>query len=149
MSRGTQKTDVSPVNEECSLMVCTLHLRHIFGDDVRNHMGTPRRRKRTRKSLFAYNIVRIHSLMIWNKIFDCLIFGDRETPFLPCFPSISKLKPAILLLPDNTEIIRHSVTCSFIGCWEIFSQRKNSFEGYIRRRNFPRSRGDYSTRFQV
>ena len=41
---------------------------------------------------FAYDVVRIHSLMIYNDIVEYNIVGDTKTPLLRCFPFISKLK---------------------------------------------------------
>ena len=41
---------------------------------------------------FAYDIVRIHSLMIHSDLVEYSIVGDTKVPLLRCFPSISKLK---------------------------------------------------------
>ena len=41
---------------------------------------------------FAYNIVRIHSLMIYSDIVEYKIVGNTKTPLLRCFPFISKLE---------------------------------------------------------
>ena len=41
---------------------------------------------------FAYDIVRIHSLMIYGDLVECSIVGDTKAPLLRCFPFISKLK---------------------------------------------------------
>ena len=41
---------------------------------------------------FAYDIVRIHSLMIYSDIVEYNIVGDTKTPLLRCFTFISKLK---------------------------------------------------------
>ena len=41
---------------------------------------------------FAYDIVRIHSMMIYSNLVEYNIVGDTKTPLLRCFPSISKLK---------------------------------------------------------
>ena len=40
----------------------------------------------------AYDIVRIHSLMIYTDIVQYNIVGDTKAPLLRCFPFISKLK---------------------------------------------------------
>ena len=40
---------------------------------------------------FAYDIVRIHSLMIYSDLVEYSIVGDTKTPLLRCFPFISKL----------------------------------------------------------
>ena len=41
---------------------------------------------------FAYDIVRIHSLMVYSNIVEYNIVGDTKAPLLRCFPRISKLK---------------------------------------------------------
>ncbi len=41
---------------------------------------------------FAYDIVRIHSLMIYSDLVEYSIIGDTKVPLLQCFPFISKLK---------------------------------------------------------
>ena len=41
---------------------------------------------------FAYDIVRIHSLMIYSDLVEYNIVGDTKTPLLRCFPFISKLR---------------------------------------------------------
>ena len=41
---------------------------------------------------FAYEILRIHSLMIYTNIVEYNIVGDTKAPLLRCFPFISKLK---------------------------------------------------------
>ena len=41
---------------------------------------------------FAYNIVRIHSRMVYTDIVEYNIVGDKKAPLLRCFPFISKLK---------------------------------------------------------
>ena len=41
---------------------------------------------------FAYDIVRIHSLMIFSDLVEYSIVGDTKAPLQRCFPFISKLK---------------------------------------------------------
>ena len=41
---------------------------------------------------FAYDIVRIHSLMIYSDLVEYKIVGDTKVDLLRCFPFISKLK---------------------------------------------------------
>ena len=41
---------------------------------------------------FAYDNVRIHSLMIYSNLVEYSIVGDTKAPLLRCFPFISKLK---------------------------------------------------------
>ena len=48
--------------------------------------------KRPHEPQFAYDIVRIHSLMIYSDLVEYSIVGDTKAPLLRCFPFISKLK---------------------------------------------------------
>ena len=41
---------------------------------------------------YSYDIIRIHSLMIYSLIIEYNIVGDTKTPFLRCIPFISKVK---------------------------------------------------------
>ena len=92
MDRRTQKILFSLVNDESSLVISIIDLGHIFGGDVRNDWGLLILGKGPHKPLFAYDIVRIHSLMIYLDIVEYNIVGDTKAPLLRCFPFISKVK---------------------------------------------------------
>ena len=57
-------------NEESSLANCSTNLGHIVGGDVRTDLGLLIRGKCLHKPAFVYNIVRIHSLMIYTDIVE-------------------------------------------------------------------------------
>ena len=92
VSRLTQKVKVYLANEESSLAIFSTDLRHIFGGDVRNHLGKLRCGKGPHEPTFAYDILRIHPLMIYTDIVEYNIVANTKAPLLPCFPFISKLK---------------------------------------------------------
>ena len=46
---------------------------------------------------FAYDIVRIHSMMIDSNSVEYSIVGDTKAPLLRCFPFISKLKGGYII----------------------------------------------------
>ena len=48
--------------------------------------------KGSHEPTFAYDTVRIHSLMIYTDIVEYNIVGETKAPLLRCFPFISKLK---------------------------------------------------------
>ena len=48
--------------------------------------------KGAHKPEFAYDIVRIHSLLIYTELIEYNIVGDTKAPLLRCIPFISKLK---------------------------------------------------------
>ena len=92
VSRVTQKVKVYLANEESGLAIFSTDLWHIFGGDVRNDSGILTRGKEPHEPTFAYDIVRIHSLMIETDIVEYNIVGNTKAPLLRCFLFISKLK---------------------------------------------------------
>ncbi len=79
-------------NEESSLAIFSTDLGHIFGGDVRDDSGILMRGKEPHEPTFAYDIVRIHSLLIYTDIVEYNIVGDTKALLLRCFLLISKLK---------------------------------------------------------
>ena len=90
--RRTQKNAFLFVSDESFLVISNIDLGHIFGGDVRNDRGLLMLVKGPHKSLFAYDLVRIHSLMIYTDIVEYNIVGDTKAPLLRFFPFISKVK---------------------------------------------------------
>ena len=97
VSRVTQKVKVYLANEESSLAIFSTDLGHKFGGNVRNDSGLLMRGKEPHEPSFAYDNVRIHSLMIYTDIVEYNNFGDTKAPLLRCFPFISKLKSGDIL----------------------------------------------------
>ena len=91
VSRVTQKVKVYLANEESSLAIFSTDLRHVFGGDVRNYLGILVRGKGSHEPTFAYDIVRIHSLMIYPDIVEYNFVGDTKAPLLRRLAFISKL----------------------------------------------------------
>ena len=98
VSRVMQKVKVHLANEESSLAIVCSDLRHLFAGLVRNDLGILMSGKRTHEPTFAYDIVRIHSLMIYTDIKEYNIVGDTKAPLLPCFPFISMLKTGDIII---------------------------------------------------
>ena len=86
------KVKVYLANEESSLAIFSTDLGQIFGGDVRNDLGILMCGKCPHEPTFAYDIVRIHSLMIYTDIAEYKIVADTKAPLLRCFPFNSKLK---------------------------------------------------------
>ena len=70
VSRKTQKVEICLANEESGLALFTTDLGHRFGSNVGNEFGVMLRRKVPNKPEFAYDIVRIHSLMIYTDLIE-------------------------------------------------------------------------------
>ena len=92
VSRKTQKVEIYLANEASGLAFLSTDLGHILGSNVGNEFGVMLRGKGPHKPDFAYDIVRIHSLMIYTDLIEYKIVGDTKAPLLRCFPFISKLK---------------------------------------------------------
>ena len=90
--RRTQKIEIYFSNKESGLAFFSSDLGHNFGSNVGNEFGVMLRGKGPHKPKFAYNIVRIHSVMIYTDLFEYNVVGDTNVPLLRCFPFISKLK---------------------------------------------------------
>ena len=92
VSRRTQKVLSTLANDSSGLAFCSTDLVHIFGNNVGNQFGVLMKRKGPHEPQFAYDIVRIHSLMIYSDLLEYNFVGDMKIPLLRCFLFISKLK---------------------------------------------------------
>ena len=92
VSRRTQKLVIMLGNDTSGLAFCSTGLGHIFSKNVGKEFGVLMIGKGPHEPEFAYDIVRIHSLMIYSSLVEYNIVGDTKTPLLRCFPFISKLK---------------------------------------------------------
>ena len=92
VSRRTHKVVIMLANDSSGLAFCSSDLGHFFGNNVGNQFGVLMKGKGPHEPQFAYDIVRIHSLMIYSDLVECNIVGDTEPLLLRCFPFISKLK---------------------------------------------------------
>ena len=92
VSRRSQKVVIILANNTSGLAFCSTDLGHIFGNNVGNQFGVLMKGKGSHEPHFAYDIVRIHSLMIYSDLVEYSIVGDTKASLLRCFPFISKLK---------------------------------------------------------
>ena len=76
VSRRTQKVEIYLANEGSGLAFFSTDLGHIFGSNVGNEFGVMLRGKGPHKPELAYDIVRIHSLMIYTDLIEYNIVGD-------------------------------------------------------------------------
>ena len=82
VSRRTQKVVILLANDTSDLAFCSTNLGHIFGDNVGNEFGLLMIGKGPHEPEFAYDIVRIHSLMIYSDLVQYSIVGDAKVPLL-------------------------------------------------------------------
>ena len=79
-------------NDSSGLAFCSIDLSQVFMNNVGKDLGVLMIGKRPHEPEFAYDIFRVHSLMIYNDMVEYNIVGDKKEPLLRCFPLISKLK---------------------------------------------------------
>ena len=97
VSRRTKKVEIYLASEGSGLAFFRTDLGHIFGNIVGNEFGVMLREKGPHKPKFAYDLVHIHSLMIYTDLIEYNIVCDTKIPLLRCFPFISKLKAGDVL----------------------------------------------------
>ena len=76
VSRRTQEVANMLANDSSGLAFCSTDLGLIFGYNVGNPFGVLMKRKGPHEPEFAYDIVRIHSLMIYSDIVEYNTVGD-------------------------------------------------------------------------
>ena len=67
-------------------------LGQILGSNVGIECGVILRGKGPRKPDFAFDNVRIHSLMVYTDLIEYNIVGNTKAPLLRCFPFVWQLK---------------------------------------------------------
>ena len=92
VSRRMQKVVFMLANGTSVLEFESTDLGHIFGNNVRNKFGVMMIGKGPHEPEFAYDIVRIISLMIYSDPVEYNFVGDTITHLVRCFSIISKLK---------------------------------------------------------
>ena len=121
VSRKTQNVVILLANDTSGLAFCSTDLGHIFGNNVGNEFGVLMIGKGPHEPKFAYEIVRILSLMIYSNLVEYSIVGDTKAPLLRCFPFISKLKGGDII--TNGQYMNYP-TCSNLQFRPLL---KNSF----------------------
>ena len=84
--RRSQKAVIVLANDTSGLAFGSTDLGHIFGNNVGNQFGVLMKGKGPHEPQFAYDIVRIHSLMIYSDLVEYSIVGDTEAPCYDAFP---------------------------------------------------------------
>ena len=82
VSRRTQKVVIMLANDTSGLAFYSTDLGHIFGNNVGNEFAILMIGKRPHEHELAYDIVRIHSLMIYSDLVEYNNVGDTKTPLL-------------------------------------------------------------------
>ena len=97
MYRRTHKVEIYIANEGSGLAFFSTDLGNIFRSYVGNEIGVMLRGKGPHKPEFAYDIVRIHSFMIYTDLIECNIVGNTKVLLLHCSLFISKLKSEYII----------------------------------------------------
>ena len=89
----TQKVAIHLPEDQSVFIIQSADLSHIFGCDLeQNQTSVIMKEKGPHYPQYSYDIIRIHSLMIYSDIIEYNIVGDTKTPLLRCIPFISKVK---------------------------------------------------------
>ena len=80
VSLRTQTIEIYLANEGSGLAFFSTDLGHICGSNIGNEFGVILRRKGPHKPEFAFDIVRIRSLMIYTDLIEYKIVGDTNGP---------------------------------------------------------------------
>ena len=86
-----QKLGIHLAIEGSRLAFFSTDLGQIFGSNVGIEIGVILSGKGPHKPKFAYDIVRIHSLMIYMDLTEYNIVDNTKAPLLRCFPFNPKL----------------------------------------------------------
>ena len=97
VSRRTQRVVIVLANDTSGLAFCSTDFGHIFGNNMGNQFGVLMKGKGPHEPQFAYDIVRIQSLMIYSDLVEYSINEDTKLPLFRCFLFISKLKGGDIL----------------------------------------------------
>lgn len=93
LDRITQKLEIFLPKKSSQLILYSADLVHIFGCDLRDaRMGLWMAGKGPHNPKYEYDILRIHSFMIYTDIIEYNIVGDAKAPLLRCLPFVPKLK---------------------------------------------------------
>ena len=79
VSRRTQKVVIRLANDTSGLAFCSTDLGHIFGINVGKEFGVLMVGEGPHEPEIAYDIVRIHSLMIYSDLVEYNIVGDNKS----------------------------------------------------------------------
>ena len=92
VSRRSQKIVIILANDTSGFAFCSTDLGHIFRNNVGNQFGVLMKRKGPHEPQSAFDILRIHLLMIYSDLVEYSIVGDTKAPLLQCFSFILELK---------------------------------------------------------
>ena len=89
----TQKNAIHLPEDQSVFIIQSADLNQIFGCDLeQNQTGVIMKGKGPHYPQYSYDIIRIHSLMIYSDIIEYNIKGDTKTPLLRSILFISKVK---------------------------------------------------------
>ena len=89
----TQKIAIHLPEDQSVFIIQSADLSHTFGCDLeQNQTGVIMKGKGPHYPQYSYDIIKIHSLMIYSDIIEHKIVGDTKTPLLLCIPFISKVR---------------------------------------------------------
>ena len=130
----TQKVAIHLPEDQSVFIIQSADLSHIFGCDLeQNQTGVIMKGKGPHYPQYSYDIIRIHSLMIYSDIIEYNIVGDTKTPLLRCIPLISKVKNGDIISTGQYMNYQSFTNLQFKKLIKkLFPQHKNRTKGYYR-----------------
>ena len=98
VNKITQRISLSLPNQNNLIVIFSADLCHVLGcEEAVYGMGVFMSGAGPHFSKFPYEIVRIHTLMIYSDIVEYNIVGDTKAALLRCIPFISKIKNGYII----------------------------------------------------
>ena len=93
VNKITQQISITLPSDQAKLVIYSADLSHVLGVELSSEaMGVFIQGKGPHFPKYTYDIVRIHTIMIYSDIVEYNIVGDTKAPLLRCIPFISKIK---------------------------------------------------------
>ena len=93
VDKMTQTVAVHLTESQSVFMIQISGLSHVFGCELeQSQTGFIMKGKGPHYPQDSYDIIKLHSLMIYSDIIEYNIVGDTKTPLLRCIPFLSKVK---------------------------------------------------------
>ena len=134
LDKITQKFAIHLPEDQSVFIIQSADLSRIFGCDLeQNQTGVIMKGKGPPYPQYSYDIIRIHSLMIYSDIIEYNIVGDTKTPLLRCIPFISKVKNGDIISTGQYMNYQSFTNLQFEKIIKkLFQQHKKRTKGYYR-----------------
>ena len=122
VNKITQRISLSLPNEKSLLVIFSADLCHVFGcEEAVYGMGVFMSGAGPHFPKFPYDIVRIHTLMLYSDIVEYNIVGDTKAALLRCIPFKSKVKNGHIISTGQYMNYQNFPYLQFKKFWKVHS----------------------------